>query len=117
MQKIILLFLIVLIGLSVFQFASAQDKWGLERLSSTDLPKGTPAEVMSRVINYLLGFVGVVLIAILVYGGFTYMTSAGNEKKIESAKKILTYAIIGVVIIFASYIIANYTIRALTAGG
>jgi len=41
------------------------------------------------------------------------MTSRGNEKQIESAKNSLTYAIIGLVVIFASIIIVNAVISAI----
>lgn len=114
-RKTIIIFLLCATIFTIAQSANAA--WGLETLSGTGLPTGSPAEFISRVVNYVLGFVGIVLIVILIYGGFLYLTSAGNEKQIETAKKVLTYAIIGMVIIFASYIIANYTIKALTTSG
>lgn len=73
----------------------------------------TPAELIQRIINYVLGFVGAIAVLIIIYSGFVYMTSRGNEKQIESAKNSLTYAIIGLVVIFASIIIVNAVISAI----
>lgn len=90
----------------------APEGYGLEQIEG--LPKGEVSELIVRIIKAILGVVGVILFAMLVYGGFMYMTSAGNETRIGLAKRIITYAIIGIVIILASYIIAEFVIRAVT---
>lgn len=43
----------------------------------------------------------------LVYGGFKVLMSGGNPKKFEAAKTHLTYSIIGLVIVFLSFLIVN----------
>lgn len=115
MKKLILLSAILFILLISFQSVTATD-WGLGVLKDTGLPQDEPGVFIAKVVNYVMGFVGVILIVVIIYGGFLYMTSRGNEKQTESAKNVLTYAIVGIVIIFASYIIARLVISALTAG-
>ncbi len=73
----------------------------------------SPMELIQKIINYVLGIVGAVAVLIIIYSGFVYMTSRGNEKQIESAKNSLTYAIVGLVVIFASIIIVNAVISAI----
>ncbi|MFA6295843.1 MAG: pilin [Patescibacteria group bacterium] len=90
--------------------------WGLEILEGTGLPNEAPGAFIARIVSYVLGFIGILLIVMIIYGGLLYMTSRGNEKQTETAKNVLTYAIIGVVIIFAAYIIARVVISALTTG-
>ncbi len=58
-----------------------------------------------QIINLFLGIVGLIAVAYLIYGGFRYMTSAGNEETTEQAKKIIVNSIIGLVVIILSYII------------
>jgi len=77
-------------------------------LGTKDLREG----IMS-IVQVLMGFLGIVAIIIILYGGFTWMTAAGNEEKVESAKKIITAGIIGLVIIFVSYAIATFVITQL----
>ncbi|MFA6254990.1 MAG: TrbC/VirB2 family protein [Patescibacteria group bacterium] len=66
-----------------------------------------------KIIRVILGFVGVIAIVIVIYGGYTWMTSGGNAEKIEKAKKILINAVIGLVIIFSAFAIVSFIIRAL----
>ena len=49
----------------------------------------------------------------MLYAGFLWLTSAGSEEKVGQAKKIITSAIIGLVIIFISYAIATFVITQL----
>lgn len=61
--------------------------------------------LFQRVVSLVLGFAGIVLFVILVVGGFKYITSGGDPKAIEGAKKTLTYAVAGLVVILVSYLI------------
>jgi len=56
-----------------------------------------------RILRGALGLVGLTLIIFILYGGFMYMTSQGNEEKLGAAKKILTRAAVGAAIILSSY--------------
>src|SRR3989344_4167384 len=76
--------------------------------------------VVARVINIALGFLGIIAVALIIYAGFLWMTAAGNESQIAIAKKIMTGAVIGLVIILAAFGIAVFVMRVLlgaTGGG
>ncbi|MEW6408022.1 MAG: Mbov_0395 family pilin-like conjugal transfer protein [Patescibacteria group bacterium] len=90
-------------------------QYGLEKAEGiTGIAKGTIPEYVGGIINAVVGILGVILVVLIIYGGVMYMTSAGSEEKTKSARNILTYAIIGVVIVFASYIISKFVLSALT---
>ena len=76
--------------------------------STRDLP-----EVVGSIIQWVLGIVGIILLVMFVYGGVLYATSAGNEDKVETAKKVMMYAIIGIVIIALAFVLTRYIIQAL----
>lgn len=61
--------------------------------------------VFENIVNAVLGFAGIVLFILLLIGGFKYITSGGDPKVVEGAKKTLTYAIGGMVAIALSYIV------------
>ena len=61
--------------------------------------------LFQRIVSYALGFAGIVLFILLIVGGFKYITSGGDPKAVEGAKKTLTYAIGGLVVILVSYLI------------
>jgi len=61
--------------------------------------------LFERIVSFALGFAGIVLFLLLIVGGFKYITSGGDPKAVEGAKKTLTYAIGGLVVILLSYLI------------
>lgn len=68
---------------------------------------------ISQVIASILSLLGIIFLGLLIYAGFTWMTAEGDESKIEKAKKIITQALIGLVIILAAYAISFFIINAL----
>lgn len=61
--------------------------------------------IFLNIVSALFIFTGLVALAMFIAGGFKLMNSAGDPKKIESAKNSFTYAIIGISITFASFLI------------
>lgn len=58
--------------------------------------------------TWILGFMGIFAVAAIIYSGIMYITSAGDSAQAENAKKNLTWAIIGTVIIALSLAIVNF---------
>ncbi len=83
---------------------------GLEYGAATGLGQVDPRAAAANIINIALGLLGIIAVAIIVYAGFKWMTSAGNEEAVKSAKSTLIAATIGLVIILSAYIIANFVI-------
>lgn len=65
----------------------------------------TLSQIARNVLNFLLSIVGILGIIMLVIGGIMYLTAAGNEDRIDSGKKIVTYSIIGIIVALASLVI------------
>lgn len=70
--------------------------------------------IILTIINFFLGFLGLLAVIMVIYGGFLYVSSAGNEENVNKAKKILLYAVLGIVVIIISFALVN---TLLTAGG
>lgn len=67
------------------------------------------AAVLS-VVSFILTFLGLAAVLIVLYAGYLWMTAAGNEQRVESAKSTLTAGVIGLVIILAAYAITAFII-------
>lgn len=65
---------------------------------------------IGSVINTVLALLGVILVVLIIYGGFLWMTAGGNEEQIKKAKKFLSNAIIGLVIVLAAYSITFFVV-------
>ncbi|MBU4056909.1 hypothetical protein KJ695_03315 [Patescibacteria group bacterium] len=60
-------------------------------------------ELIQAATGWVLGLVSSIIILFLVYGGIMYTMAAGDETKMESAKNIIYYAILGLAIVLVSY--------------
>lgn len=91
--------------------ALAQTNGGLANLDDVNLNGDIDLiNLIGRVINVLLGFLGVVVLVGIIYGGFKMMTSGGNDEQSAAGKKIVGAGVVGLVIIVASLAIANFVI-------
>lgn len=74
-----------------------------------------PATILN-IINFVLVLVGILALAYLVYGGFRYIASRGDETALEEAKGIITNAVIGIVVIGVAAAVVNFVIQAVLTG-
>lgn len=63
--------------------------------------------------KFLLGITGSLALLAFVVGGMMFLISAGSSEKVETAKKIITGAVIGIFIVFTSYIIIGFVFKAM----
>lgn len=116
MKKIfILLFIFTLLfGFSSLTFAAKIDKGGTESGCTEDGCRLTnpltgddtsidPQILIGKVIQALLGLTGSIALVMFIYGGFTWMTAAGNAESVTKGKNILIWATVGLVVIFSAY--------------
>jgi len=72
-----------------------------------------PTDVIVSIINTILFFVGTLTMVLILWAGFKWLTSAGNTDAIKKSRDTIINAVIGLAIIFASYIIVNFVIEKL----
>ncbi len=109
-------FCLTILTLLVPVVVSAQeDIFGVNEITKANiaLTNADPRETAVRIINTALGFLGLIAVVIVLYGGFMWMTAAGNEERISKAKQILTAGVIGLVIIAMAWAIASYVVGAI----
>ncbi len=61
--------------------------------------------VFSNIVNAALIFVGSVAVILIVYAGIRLITSGGDPKAVQGARQIITYAILGLVLVLSSFAI------------
>lgn len=59
--------------------------------------------ILSDAIPLVFAFAGLGLLLMLIWAGYTFLTSAGDAKKMEQGKSRLTNALVGFIIVFAAY--------------
>lgn len=72
---------------------------------SAGIPTYTIDTLAERLILFVLSFTALIALVVLIVGGISYMLSFGNEEKTRRAKTIVLYALVGLVVIGASFLI------------
>lgn len=112
------------IGLLVLQYFGV-DMAAAQLIDSTDSPpniedatggEGSFRTLARTIVNFFLYFLGFIATVMIIYGGVLYVTSAGNDENVQKAKKILMYAIVGIIIILLSFAIVNTVISGAGTG-
>lgn len=66
--------------------------------------------IVGSIINVVLGFLGLVLLFYFLFGGFKWMTSGGEEEGVQQAQTMIKNAVIGLVIVMASYALSSFVL-------
>jgi hypothetical protein len=69
-------------------------------LSTSDFNK-----LVGNTLQWVLSVAGSVALIMLIFGGITYITAAGDEQRITTAKRTITWAILGLTVVLLSYAI------------
>ena len=78
-------------------------------LAQTDVTISNPittsdfTEIIENTLLWALEVAGSIALLMLIFGGVMYITSAGDEQKVATAKKIFNFTVIGLVLILLSY--------------
>ena len=98
--------LFLLITLATPSFASAAI---LEGLKGENKAKDLEAidKLISNISSIVTNIAGAIALLMIIFGGLTYITSAGNTERAEKGKKILTYAIGGLLLVILAKVILS----------
>jgi len=122
----ILLLSVFCFAILLFGFVDSASATGITVNTTTNIqqgldiieePLGLPTldirTIIANIIRVALSLVGIVLVIIIMYGGFLYMTAGGNEEQIGRAKDVLKNAVIGLAIILSAYAIVLFIMKML----
>ena len=74
---------------------------------TTGLPNSTLMEIITNIMKWLLTAIGIAGVIGFAIAGILYLTAAGDEKRIETAKKAMVAAIIGVIVALVGVVALN----------
>ena len=93
---------------------SAGAQWNPSDLSSSQLPNASIHDILYNILLWLLAIFGVIGVIGFVIAGIIYLTAAGDDSRIEKAKKAMEYSIIGIIVGLAGLVIifaADYALN------
>ncbi len=89
---------------------TAYAQWKLPDNSDFGLAEDLDAIILT-VTNWLLGFVGLIAVLAIVYGGFQYVFSTGDDDRMQNAKRTIKWAIMGLIYAGIAYAIVYVIIN------
>ncbi|MCK5320344.1 hypothetical protein KAJ61_03070 [Candidatus Parcubacteria bacterium] len=112
----ILLCLIVILILPYFVFAQTAPLEKLETVGEFSDYKEIDRDVdgnnltanAGRIVQVFLSLLGIIFLVLMLYGGYSWMTAAGDQSKVERAQNTIRRAIIGLIITVGSYAITQF---------
>mgnify|MGYP001614511067 CR=1 FL=1 len=72
--------------------------------------------IVGRIVQILTGGAGTLGLLVFIYGGFQWLTAAGNPEKIKKGKDILLWAVVGMVVMFSSYFVVRFIVKGILEG-
>src|SRR3989344_1320552 len=68
-------------------------------------------DIVANVGQIIFSLTGLVFIVLIIYGGYMWGTARGNTDKVDTGRKLIFEAIIGVIIVFGAYILTAFVIQ------
>lgn len=72
---------------------------------------GNPGTIITKILPYIFGAAGIILLLNIIVSGYQLMTSAGEPKTMQAAKAKITTSVIGIIIIFVSFWLVNLIMK------
>lgn len=109
------LFLFSLFLVDVSTFAAPNLLGELQNAGATaELGQQNIGIIIANIIQTILGILGVVFVILIIYSGFLWMSSAGNDERIKMAQGHLKNAVIGVIIVVGAQIVTYWVVYNVT---
>lgn len=65
------------------------------------------SDIVNKVVAFLIPLGGIILLFVMIWGGYDFMMSRGQPEKIKSAQAKITTGIIGFVLLVFAYVITK----------
>lgn len=109
MKRLILTFTVLFLSAPSLAFAQNTSL-------SNPLPTTDVREIIALIIRAAISVSGSIALLMFVYGGFLWLTSAGNTTQIDKGKKVLLWAVLGIVLIASAYVVVNAIFTGISTG-
>ena len=100
---------VAVFGLVMVPTVALATTFSIEDLgTSVGLGTADLKDTVVNIIQWVLGILALVAVVMIIIGGFQWMTASGSEERIEKAKKIISSAVIGLIIVLLAWAIVIF---------
>ncbi len=105
----------LIVSFCAVNIASAQ--WDLADIDfvALGLSDSDPIEIIERLTNWLAGIVIAIGILAIIWAGVNYVSSGGDAEQATTAKKIVKYALLGIIVAGIAWALVNVLVNTILA--
>ena len=74
------------------------------------IPTMTGDELLKNGLNLTYFLAGVIAVIVIIVAGLMYATSSGDSGRVAKAKNLLTYSIVGLIVVMSAFVITNFVV-------
>lgn len=89
------------------------DGWQLPDVGGLNLPDADFNDLIMQVVDWLLGFIVIMAVIVLIWGGLVYIGSAGDQDRVMNAKRTVKYALMGLILAGIAFAAVNAIVNTL----
>ncbi len=78
--------------------------------TSVNIPTGSADSLLTNALNLTYFLAGAIAVIVIIFAGIMYTTSSGDAGRATKAKNLLTYSIVGLIVVLVAFIITNFVI-------
>lgn len=78
--------------------------------TTVNVPTVSGNELLANGLNLMYFLAGTIAVIVIIIGGIMYATSAGDAGRITKAKNLLTYSIVGLIIVLVAFVVTAFVI-------
>jgi len=71
-------------------------------------------QTVITIVQWALGLLALVAVVIIIWAGFIWITAGGNDEKLEKSKKMITAAVVGLIVVLLAWAIVIFVVGATT---
>lgn len=103
---------VAVLAMPVVTYAQPATTFSVESIGSQiGLGDADLKETVLNIMRWMLGIMTLIAVVMIIYAGFVWLTAAGNEDNVDKAKKIISAAVIGLIVVLLAWAIVIFVTR------
>ena len=78
--------------------------------TTVNVPTAAGDDILANGLNLMYFLAGTIAVIVIIIGGIMYATSSGDAGRITKAKNLLTYSIVGLIIVLVAFVVTAFVI-------
>jgi len=95
---------------SLFTYLAVATGNDSDSTTTVNIPTASADDLLANGLNLMYFLAGTVAVIVIIIAGIMYTTSSGDAGRVAKAKNLLTYSIVGLVIVLVAFTVTNFVI-------